>query len=419
MEKLQKRCELQLQNGETNCEKSFQRVHQKCLDFLPAIANQIICSPLKVDLICGMVNIFDEDICDPSDVIDASFGNEYAELKAKGLSFMSDYRNISFNYTKVNPSELHAIRMVNETGREISQILNEKTRLMDYIFYICNELMVVIYLKIVYGMTRPTWFFHLFNFVFVDAIRYHDRFLRNINFHNYYITDYFKRIDRRRIQSGRSHLLPIKNVELNKIVDINESRKLHKEFQGYIGLTLQLFLVVTSSGFFIALDRLYYELLDIVARHSQINFEQSGVHYLNVSVNGTGFIANLIRASIDGINIDEQVETVMTNRECLPRPTLTPSSILIKICFLFLLYLYLIYNQVYIHRLKRFVCAYFYPKREKKRVLYLYNKTLKRRKHIFDSMVETLKYKMKTHSRIRKDNIFQVRKEMRGFFLFL
>lgn len=254
----------------------------------------------------------------------------------------------------------------------------------------------------------------LFNSLFLlplDAIRYHDSFLRNINFHNYYITDYFKRIDRRRIQSGHSHLLPIKNVELNKIVEINESRKLNKEFQGYIGLTLKLFLVVISSGFFIALDRLYYELLDIVARHSQINFEQSGVHYLNVSVNGTGFIANLIRASIDGLNIDEQVETVMTNRECLPRPTLTPSSILIKLSFLFLLYLYLIYNQVYIHRLKRFVCAYFYPKREKKRVLYLYNKTLKRRKHIFSTMVETLKYKMKTHSRIRKDNIFQVREE--------
>lgn len=171
---------------------------------------------------------------------------------------------------------------------------------------------------------------------------------------------------------------------------------------------MKLILQVISSGFFIAIDRLYYELLDIVARHSQINFEQSGVHYLNVTVNGTGFIANLIRASIDGLNIDEHVDTVMTNRECLPRPTLTPLSLLINILFLFLLHLYLIYNQVYIHRLKRFVCAYFYPKREKKRVLYLYNKTLKCRKHTFYSMVETLKYKMKTHSRIKRDNIFQV-----------
>lgn len=98
------------------------------------------------------MNVFSEDICDPSDVIDASFGDEYAQLKAKGMNFLSDYRNISFNYTKVDPSELHAIRMANETGHEISQILNEKTRLMDYVFHICNELMIVVYLKIVYGM---------------------------------------------------------------------------------------------------------------------------------------------------------------------------------------------------------------------------------------------------------------------------
>lgn len=241
-----------------------------------------------------------------------------------------------------------------------------------------------------------------------DAIKYHDSYLSDITFNNYYITDYFKKIDRRRIKSRRTHLLPIKNVEIDKLVEVNDSKKLRREFQGYLGLTLKLILEVVASGFFIILDRLFYELLDIVSRHSRIDFEQSGVHYLNVKVNGTGFIANLIRASIDGLNIDEHVETVMSNQQCLPRPSHTSSLILIEILLLFLLDFYLIYNQVYIHRLKRFLCAYFYPKREKKRVLYLYNKTLKRRKHIFHTMVETLKYKMKAHSRIKTENFFQV-----------
>lgn len=149
--KLKKRCELQLQNGATNCEKSFEKVHKKCLDSLPPYANQILCSPLKIDFICGVVNVFGDAICDPSNVIDASFGDEYAQLKEKGMNFMSDYRNISFNYTKVNPNELHAIQMANETTREISQILNEKTRLMDYVFNICSKLMIVIYVKIIFG----------------------------------------------------------------------------------------------------------------------------------------------------------------------------------------------------------------------------------------------------------------------------
>lgn len=84
-------------------------------------------------------------------MVDASFGNEYAELKEKKLNFMSDYKEISFNYTKINPNELHAVQVANETGRKISEILNEKTQLMDYGFRICSKLMIVVYLKIIYG----------------------------------------------------------------------------------------------------------------------------------------------------------------------------------------------------------------------------------------------------------------------------
>lgn len=84
-------------------------------------------------------------------MIDATFGDEYAQLKETGMKFMSDYRNISFNYTRVKPNELQAVRALNETGREISQKLNEKTRLMDYVFRVCSKLMIVVYLKIIYG----------------------------------------------------------------------------------------------------------------------------------------------------------------------------------------------------------------------------------------------------------------------------
>lgn len=229
-----------------------------------------------------------------------------------------------------------------------------------------------------------------------------------IDFNNYYITDYFKKIDRRRIRAGRSNLLPIKNIESDKVVDLNGTEKLRKEFQGYLALTLNLILQMISSSFFIALDHLYYELLDIVARHSRVNYEQEGEHYLNVTVDGKGLISNLIRTSIDGFNINKRIEMSMTNESCLPHPHRLKSFIIMEIYLLFLLNLYLIYNQVYIFRFRRFICVYFYPKREKKRVLYLYNKMLKRRKHIFNAMLEALKYKMKQHGAKQNTNIFQV-----------
>ncbi|KAG5673428.1 hypothetical protein PVAND_003476 [Polypedilum vanderplanki] len=394
--KLKTRCEQQFERGAKNCEKAFQRVYDECFEKAPPIANYIVCAPLKIDFICNAGDFITNvgvgaNICDSSRVIDAEFGNEYFELRKQEMKFMSDYSNISFNYKVNDPRDFEAMRLLNETGKELSQELNEKVKLMDGIFRFCSKLLILIYLKIIY-----------------DAIEYHDNFLKNINFNNYYITDYFKKIDRRRTRSGLKRLLPIKNVEIDKVVDLSGSQKLRKEFQGYFGLTLNLLLHVIASTFFIILDRLFYELLNIISLHSRIHFEQEGVHHLNVTINGTGFVANLIRASIDGFNVNKHVQTVMTNEACLPQPTLLNTTILMEIYLLFLLNLYLIYNQVYIHRFKRSICAFFYPKREKKRIFYLYNKTLQQRKQLFRTMTKTLRYRMKVYGKIENSyNFFQ------------
>lgn len=55
----------------------------------------------------------------------------------------------------------------------------------------------------------------------------------------------------------------------------------------------------------------------------------------------------------------------------------------------------MIYNQVYVHRLKRVICAYFYPKREKNRILYIYNKLLKSRRGIFDDIKKNVMEKLR------------------------
>ena len=172
-------------------------------------------------------------------------------------------------------------------------------------------------------------------------------------------------------------------------------------------MTLRLLLHIIGASFFIVLDRLYYELLDIVARHSRIDYEQEGHHYMNITVNGTGFVANLIRTSINGFNINKNVDLMITNEICLPRPTLTKSFTMVQIYLLFSLNFYLIYNQVYIHRLKRAVCAFFYPKREKMRIVFLYNKMLRERKKIFNTIIQAVKYQadMKQNA----NNFFRVR----------
>ncbi|CAG9808186.1 unnamed protein product [Chironomus riparius] len=372
--KLKHRCEMQLERGTTKCKQSFQRVYDDCLKE----ANFLICSPLKIDFICNLNDVASSlvtDLCDPSNVIDADFGDEYAHLKEKEMNFVSEYSNISFDFMATNPKELHPIKTLNETGRELSRSLNEKAYLMDYIFRFCDKLMILIYLKIIY-----------------DGITYHDNYLSNINFNNYYITSYFKEIDERRTQERRRSILPVRSIEFDQIVDLDGSKKIRKEFEGYLSLTLRLILHIIGASFFIVLDRLYFELLDIIARHSRIDYEQEGFHHMNITVNGTGFVANLIRTSVNGFNINKNIDLMMTNDVCLPHPSLTESFTIGLIYLLFSLNFYLIYNQVYIHRLKRAVCAYFYPKLEKRRIIVLYNKMLRDRRKIFNTILDAIKY---------------------------
>lgn len=80
-----------------------------------------------------------------------------------------------------------------------------------------------------------------------------------------------------------------------------------------------------------------------------------------------------------GFNIKKRIKVLRSNAMCLPQPTLLPYYYLYKIYGTYFGIWLLIFTQAYIQRLRRVICAYYYRKREKKRVLFLYNETLKRR----------------------------------------
>lgn len=211
------------------------------------------------------------------------------------------------------------------------------------------------------------------------------------------------------MQSGRVVVLPLKNCDIRKYVDPDSSRRIAREFETYTLLTVKVFFQAFLATFFLLIDRALFEILSIIARHSLISFVQEGSHNFNITVKGSGYLANIIRNATEEMNVDERIKVFLTNEPCLPRPLKIDSWKIIQIYLLFILNLYLIYNQVHIHRSKRFVCSYFHSKREKKRVLYLYNKMLKRRKNSFNSLVQRVKEKLKVDGRIKQEhNFFQV-----------
>ncbi|NXX62012.1 DCST1 ligase, partial [Scopus umbretta] len=102
-------------------------------------------------------------------------------------------------------------------------------------------------------------------------------------------------------------------------------------------------------------------------------------HHLAVQVKGKSLMAWLLRSTIGSLNTSSDTQLEMTNVVCLPQPrgmtrqqymgSCRPLAVLVLLCL----------AQVYMYRLRRTIAAFYFPKREKSRVLYLYNKLLQQR----------------------------------------
>lgn len=216
-----------------------------------------------------------------------------------------------------------------------------------------------------------------------------------------YVTSYFRKIDARRKTRGSLTLLPLKKIERPKFVDPYNLRPSKLERVHLTSQTVKLLLEMISVTTFILLDRLFFEALDLVKRHAHMEYVQvrnsqlsdifrvlanfgiysvqAGHHDLTLEVRGIGVIATLIRSVVRGFNVKRRVKTVVSNSACLPRASRISNRVIFKIYSTYLGIWLLLFTAAYTQRLRRIICSFFYRKREKRRILYLYNESLRRR----------------------------------------
>ncbi|NXT71016.1 DCST1 ligase, partial [Chaetops frenatus] len=133
--------------------------------------------------------------------------------------------------------------------------------------------------------------------------------------------------------------------------------------------------------FVCGLDHFIFSILSIIQHHSFIEYSYQTSHHLSVNVMGTSLMAQLLRTTMGALNssFDTQVET--SNRACLPQPTGMTREQYLNTCLPLGALAVLCLAQVYPFRLRRAIAAFYFPKREKTRVLFLYNKLLRQREN--------------------------------------
>ncbi|GAV02494.1 hypothetical protein RvY_13053-1 [Ramazzottius varieornatus] len=343
------------------CKQAFADAWDNCLRVIPVIG-YLICWPTKLDFFCLLVKLFPSPAnCDASKLLNSGFGGAYSDGDdaatelTQGTKVKLEYM-VKPRKGKVDAANIQDVRkgMKNEFGK--------KQRFFNFIITICQRIMAFAFIQI-----------------FITSFQYHNSYLSSIKFDNCYMTDYFRSIERRRRRRGRSTLVPLKKLESRILIEPTAWRLLPAEKQKFSKGTVKL---VINSLLFVLIfifDHLIFAILDIVTRHSYVVYAQKGVHDIKLQVNGTGMLAKLVRGILKGFHERHEINQKFDNLKCLPYATLTPPIYYLKVFGTIALILLLLYFEAYGLRLRRMVCSFFFPKREKQRILSLYNGTMKRR----------------------------------------
>ncbi|CAH2042146.1 unnamed protein product, partial [Iphiclides podalirius] len=167
-------------------------------------------------------------------------------------------------------------------------------------------------------------------------------------------------------------------MERNKYVDLRSLEYKASQRSKLVTPILKVMLEVVTATTFVMLDRLFYEALDVVRQHASLPLSQQGTKDLEIEVEGAGTVANMMRNVLNALNSTRRHQAV-SNEVCLPKPRAMPTVYFVKIYCGYIWILLLLYLNPYTLRLRSIICSYFYPRREKQRILHLYNDILKKR----------------------------------------
>lgn len=363
-QKLEYRCEGMISRAKKKCQGTFAKLYNSCVDKLHWSVNWALCWPMKLTFICNFASTFG-DTCHPEKYLPPGYGTGFVSLNDTQNHMKGQFKEVHLQYKVSKFLKVpKGIRDSLDTSSELMIQFTEKKNMVDFILW------MVVKWVLAFSFIRVLW----------KSEEYQRLYLTNIEFDNVYITDYFRRIDSRRRLQMKQTILPVKKMERKKFID---PYSLSIQWSTLTTPLTKLFLEIVPATFFIFVDRLFYETLDLIRRHAHIEYTQVGHHDLQFKVKGTGMIASLVRSVIKGFNVKKRIKVEHSNLQCLPQPTSVSASSIYKIYATFLCVFIMVIFNGYLKQLRRVCCALFFRKHEKRRVLYLYNETLRQRRAFF------------------------------------
>ncbi|XP_075593029.1 E3 ubiquitin-protein ligase DCST1 [Balearica regulorum gibbericeps] len=398
------RCTYLIELGMQRCRDWFNDKHEACVArIVVPLISHLLCLPMKFKFLCHIVQVM-HSWCWDKIPVEGNFGQMY-DLVNNSVSNLSQEFSASVVLQEEHREMLMGANMsAEQLMEEVTSHLQEHSARLGQ---------AISFFRLLLSCT--------FLLVFISAFSYTKRYCQDICFDNLYITTYFRQIDARRRKQHKRTLLPLRRAEVSAVIFPWRLAVQQPELQSMALELLEcippLLLLVLTCG----LDHALFTMLSIVQQHSFVQYSFHSSHHLAVQVTGTSLMARLLRSTIGALNTssDTQLETSNMGESpqgmghpppppqlpglaasacergwgvspselsattgspaCLPQPRGMTRQQYVHSCLPLAVLALLCLGQVYTYRLRRAIAAFYFPKREKSRVLYLYNKLLQQR----------------------------------------
>ncbi|GAB0200865.1 DC-STAMP domain-containing protein 2 [Grus japonensis] len=216
-------------------------------------------------------------------------------------------------------------------------------------------------------------------YMYIQALRYRYRYLRDDTFDNVYITRRFVELDLRRAEQGKPTVLPLSGWESGRYIPPAAPWLSQQERRRY-GLQLVGVLRHVLLGLSIVLaDYSLFWLLDLIRHQLQGEIIARAPAVMGVSVNGTGYISEIFRDLVSAFDTLQQGNVSVLSQRCLLQPAEPDYSTYLSMGILYGICLFIAIFGSHVARLRRVVCAAYYPRREQERTSFLHSTILARR----------------------------------------
>ncbi|XP_040608332.1 DC-STAMP domain-containing protein 2 isoform X2 [Mesocricetus auratus] len=357
-------CNSELGNPYRKCTGVFDDAKDNCMKILPQVHHLCyVLMPFKL-VLCGLASLVQMFCVIPSYI-------QFFLRKTISTPVMKLLNQVRREF-EFNMTATHYFSVDLNASRSLSQVALDLHEAVSVKLHSVREVLALM------GYTMPL----LFALLYLQALWYRYCYLYRDSFDNIYITSRFLHMEAVRSMAGLPTVLPLSSHEARHYIQPGSIFLSRWEQFFYMLETFDLARHLLLVLLLVSLDYAVFWVLDLARYHLQGEIVARSPVLVSITVEGTGYSGSIYRDLVSAFDILQQGNISILSQRCLLHPSEPDANGYIVIGAVYGVCFFLTLFGSYVSRLRRVICASYYPFREQERISYLYNMLLSRRTNI-------------------------------------